>query len=151
MSANKARVTGAVLTFIVLGFTCSNPWVHSFSRVHSNQPAQTSKLGGVINIPEGCTSPLAQITLQGVLNGANIRVETQSDSTGHFSLEAPAGNYILHVEQGTCRTQEEIHLEASTDHRVSLNLEKQRPVDEETDVPFIGGRFPASLLVSPKK
>lgn len=111
------------------------------SKIEATRPA---KLSGVLNLNDQCPSGYYLVRLKGQSSGAQIQVETQSDPSGKFQLQAPPGEYALEVERGECGSSERVVLEENTEHMMAVGVQNSRPIDKEGK---IRGRLPASVLV----
>lgn len=111
------------------------------SKIETTRPA---KLSGVLNLNDQCPSGYYLVRLKGQSAGAQIQVETQSDPSGRFQLQAPPGEYALEVERGECGSSERVVLEENTEHMMAVGVQNSRPIDKEGK---IRGRLPASVLV----
>jgi hypothetical protein len=143
----------ATVLLTLTAISCSLPL---FSKTSVMQGGLTSvekqalqaKLSGVLELSSGCPAGYYQIKLTGLLEGANTQVESQSDQSGHFSLVAPPGQYLIQVTKGTCGAKQSISLEENTDHMVSLPVLETREVEKADQSP---GRLPASVLIEPHR
>src|SRR3712207_3834358 len=95
--AKRSNLIIAVALLAVTAFSCTLPGLTkraphpSQDKSFQHRPA---KVSGLINLEEGCGPGYYQIRLQGMFDGANVQVESQSDQAGRFSLVAPAGRYL---------------------------------------------------------
>lgn len=153
MQSPRFKAAGSALVFAFVGLTCSNPWFKSKDKAPDLSAKQNSKVSGLIKGPTSCGETPVQVTLQGLFQGAKIRVETQSDANGHFQMSAPPGSYWLRAQLGTCRIEQQVSLEASTEQLYSLDLQTKGQSDGDAqpaiDSKLVGGRFPASILGKP--
>lgn len=129
-----------------------------FSKNHavsSNSPdkkfqPRPAKLSGVLELHEGCSPGYYQIRLQGIFEGATVQVESQSDESGHFSLVAPPGRYLMMVNKENCGSKQPIELEENTEHMFSVVVQETKSVEKITENPTTD-RLPASVLIMPKR
>ena len=137
-------------------FSCSMP---IFTRVSTpattangadkNFKQKPAKLSGLLELKGDCTPGYYQVKLQGLFEGANTQVESQSDQSGHFSLIAPPGRYLMSVSKEGCGSKQNIELEENTEHMLSIAVTEMRASEKTGEKG--GGRLPASILVLPKK
>ncbi len=105
-------------------------------------------LSGLIELDEACKAGYYQVKLTGLYDGGQNQVETQSDRSGRFSLEAPPGRYLVQISKDGCGARQPIELEDNTEHMISVMVfETKSDQREET----IEGRLPASVLVPLKR
>ncbi len=148
ISSRSSLLTFAVL-LTVTAFSCSMPL---FSRVQGTKAAgetpKPSRLSGLLQMEQGCEHGYYQIKLQGLFESANIQVEAQSDESGHFTLVAPPGKYLMQALKGNCGSKQVIELEDNTEHMVSISVSETAASEK---IGQNGGRLPASVLVLPNK
>lgn len=113
-----------------------------------NFQPKPAKLSGVLDLHEGCVPGFYQIRLQGLFEGANIQVESQSDQSGRFSLLAPPGRYLMQVASEGCGAKQTLELEENTEHMISIIVSETKSVERFQEN---NGRLPASLLIEPKR
>ncbi len=117
--------------------------VHSAIR---GSQGRSSKLSGVLNLQEGCEKGYYQVTLVGMLENSNIRVESQTDSSGRFNLTAPAGKYEMSFSKGNCGSKEGLELSENSEDMVSVTVREIKSVERFGNE---AGRIPASILIMP--
>ena len=148
--ANKSNLITVTVLLTVTAFSCSLP---IFSARNQNAGVQNfqpkpAKLSGVLELKGECAAGYYQIKLQGMFEGSNIQVESQSDQAGHFSLVAPPGRYLMTVNKDHCGSKQSVELEENTEHMLAIT------VNDTGTVERIGqkeGRLPASVLILPKR
>ena len=143
--------TTTVTVMILLGasvLSCSMPL---FSRAPSSVvalgekfQAKPARLSGVLDLQPGCAPGFYQIKLKGLFEGANSQVESQSDQSGHFSLVAPPGQYLVQVSKEGCGAKQTLELEENTEHMVSIMVTETKAFER---VGMSEGRLPASILI----
>ena len=153
LSSKSNTITVAVL-LTVTAFSCSlpifsrsvapNPNLSAHDQSNQLHPA---KLSGVLDLNGDCVPGYYQVKLQGIFETVNIQVESQTDQTGHFSLTAPPGKYIMSVSKDGCGSKQTVELEENTEHMYSVVVFDTNSVDREGQK---GGRLPASVLIEPK-
>jgi len=137
----------AAIAFLVifLGF------ISFFAKERVSQVDPKSKrtvLSGIIEFKEGCTPGYYRIVLNGLLESSGFQVETQSDSTGHFTLTVPPGKYVAQAVKDDCGAKEVLELEKNTEHMYTFVVQESKGVEKvgEASPPF-PSRLPASVLV----
>jgi hypothetical protein len=152
--SNRSNTLAVVVLLTVTAFSCSMP---IFTHVSAPTGAQTAdknfkqkpaKLTGILDLKGECTPGYYQVKLQGLFDGANTQVESQTDQSGHFSLIAPPGQYLMSVTKEGCGSKQTIELEENTEHMLAVTVTENRPSEKFGEN---GGRLPASILVLPKK
>lgn len=148
MAQNRNTAISTALILVVTAFSCSLPMfrIGAPGAADKRVPKNT-KLSGVLQPQESCQLGYYQIKLQGILENSQIQVETQTDSTGHFSLLAPAGTYLLNVTKDDCGSKESITLQENTEHMVAVLV---RPFNSVDKMDTEWSRIPASILVPQK-
>jgi hypothetical protein len=150
--ASKIRKNTTTITVLLslTAVSCSLPFfsrnsgsVGGLTSVEKATPIQ-AKLSGVIELSEGCAAGYYQIKLVGLFEGANTQVESQSDQSGHFSLVAPPGAYMVQVGKDGCGSKQAITLEENTEHMISLSVRETKAVEKAGESQ---GRLPASVLI----
>lgn len=146
----RSNTITTMVLLTVTAFSCSMP-VFSRTTVNSNgdkfQP-KPAKLSGVLQLEGACGPGFYQVKLKGLFEGANSQVESQSDQSGHFSLIAPPGQYMVHVSKEGCGAKQTIELEENTEHMLSIVVTETKAIEK------IGqneGRLPASVLIEPHR
>lgn len=107
--------------------------------------SKPGRLSGVLVLHDGCESGFYQIKLQGVGDRSTVQVEAQADESGHFSISAPNGKYIMAVNNKNCGVKQPVELEDNTDHMILVDI--LGTTEYEKDSYEKGGRLPASVLV----
>jgi hypothetical protein len=154
---NKTNTLSAMILLTVTAFSCSMP---IFSKNQGTGTATSSndknfqpkpaKLSGVLELHEGCLAGYYQIRLQGIFEGANVQVESQTDESGHFNLLAPPGRYVMMVNKDSCGSKQTIELEENTEHMFSVIVQETKAV-EKFGLNQNHDRLPASVLIEPKR
>jgi hypothetical protein len=154
--ANKQNTISIAVLLTVTAFSCSMP---IFSRnqgtnsgtstTDKNFQPRPAKLSGVLELHEGCSPGYYQVRLQGILEGANVQVESQTDESGHFSLVAPPGRYLMMVNKENCGSKQAIELEENTEHMFSVVVQETKAIEKVTQKDS-GTRLPASVIIQPK-
>ena len=154
---NKTNTLSVMILLTVTAFSCSMPIFSKNQGVSSsNQVAdknfqpKPAKLSGVLELKEGCAAGYYQIRLQGIFEGANVQVESQTDESGHFNLVAPPGRYLMMVNKESCGSKQTIELEENTEHMFSVIVQETKEV-EKFGVNANNDRLPASVLIQPKR
>ncbi len=153
---HRSNRTLVAIFLTITAFSCSLPFFSrpstggngkgvSADKKDEPRPAQ---LSGVIEFGDGCKAGYYQIKLQGIFEGANVQIESQSDQSGHFNLTAPPGRYLLLVNRENCASKQAVELEQNTEHMLSIPVNETKMVEKSSE---IGGRLPASVLIEPKK
>ena len=129
-------------------FSCSSPL---FTKVLPGNAAlgekfqpKPAKLSGVLDLQLGCSPGFYQIKLKGLFDGANSQVESQTDESGHFSLVAPPGQYLVQVMKEGCGAKQTLVLEENTEHMISIIVTETKAIEK---VGLNEGRLPASVLI----
>ena len=151
--ANKTNLISVTVLLTVTAFSCSFPMFSKNSSVNSNSPKfqpRPAKLSGVLELHEGCNPGYYQVRLQGIFEGATVQVESQTDETGHFSLVAPPGRYLMMVNKEACGSKQPIELEENTEHMFSVVVQETKSVEKIAQNEN-GDRLPASVLILPKR
>ncbi len=152
------QIRSSTITIMILltvtAFSCSMPLFTKSQAVSSsgagdkNFHAKPAKLSGVLDLQDTCGPGFYQIRLTGLFEGANTQVESQSDQSGHFSLQAPPGKYLIQVKKDGCGSKQSIELEENTEHMVSIVVNETKAIEKVGDN---DGRLPASVLIEQKK
>ncbi len=144
----KSNTITMTILLSVSAFSCSQP---IFNRNAGTTTAlgdkfmpKPAKLSGVLDLQLGCGPGFYQIKLKGLFDGANSQVESQSDQSGHFSLIAPPGQYLVQVSKEGCGAKQTVELEENTEHMVSIIVTETKAVEK---VGATEGRLPASVLI----
>lgn len=148
--SNQMWVAAGALALTAI--SCSLPFLGKSSGTTSTvertfQP-RPAKLSGVLTRKDGCTAGYYQVKLQGLFDAAQIQVDSQTDQSGHFSLIAPPGQYMMIVNKEQCGSRERITLEENTEHMLEVAVQETKAVEKE-GIPK--GRLPASVLILPKR
>jgi len=151
---NKTNTISIAVILTLTAFSCSLPIFSKNQGSHSSEATsdrsfqpRPAKLSGVLELHEGCTPGYYQIRLQGMFEGRNVQVESQSDESGHFSLTAPPGHYLMLVNKENCGSRQVIELEENTDHMFSVDVQETKSVEKTAQEDLGSGRLPASVLV----
>ena len=149
----QTAVLGISMTLILSGFACSLPFFHRAHDAGNGSGEKTAsgraaKLSGYLELGEGCPPGYYQVRLLGLFEGAETQVESQTDQTGRFSIEAPPGRYLVHVAKDGCGAKQSIELEENTEHMISVSVLETKGI-ERHGMPE--GRLPASVLILPKR
>ena len=152
------QIRSTTITIMILltvtAFSCSMPL---FSRnqavsgapgIDKNFQPKPAKLSGILDLQESCGPGFYQIKLHGLFDGANTQVESQSDQSGHFSLIAPPGRYLVQVKKDGCGAKQSIELEENTEHMISIMVTETKAIEKVGDN---DGRLPASVLIQQKR
>ncbi len=149
----NSNILTATVLLSITAFSCSMPLFSKTTAANrdvKNFKPKPAKLSGVLDLHEGCPPGFYQIRLQGLFEGANTQVESQSDQAGHFSLLAPPGQYLMQVGSGACGAKQSVELEENTEHMVSIVVTETKAI-EKVGLNQNGGRLPASILIEPKR
>ena len=148
----RSNTITITILLTITAFSCSLPL---FSKNQGGAPSagksfqsKPAKLSGVLELSSDCGPGFYQIKLHGLFEGANTQVESQSDQSGHFSLIAPPGQYMMQVQKEGCGAKQNIELEENTEHMVSVVVSESKPSEK---VGENSGRLPASVLIEPKR
>ena len=151
----RSNTITALILLSITAFSCSMPLFSKNASngasvaTNSNFKPKPAKLSGVLDLHEGCAPGFYQIKLHGLFEGANIQVESQSDQSGHFSLLAPPGNYLMQISNEACGAKQTLELEENTEHMISVIVSETKSIEK------VGqkneGRLPASVLIEPKR
>lgn len=106
-----------------------------------------AKLSGVVTLKDSCQAGYYQIRLQG-LETTQIQVDAQTDQSGHFSLVAPPGQYMMTVNKAECGSTEKIVLEENTEHMLAVSVQETKQIEKSGKMK---GRLPASVLILPNR
>jgi hypothetical protein len=165
--SNKSTTLTAAVLLTLTAFSCSLPL---FSRNQAQSPSaanvanatggvvgnsvdknfqpRPAKVSGVLSFSPGCEAGYYQIKLQGIFEGSQVQVESQTDQSGHFALVAPAGKYLMTVTKENCGSKQTVELEENTEHMFSVSIDLNKSTEKVSEV---GGRLPASVLIEPTK
>jgi hypothetical protein len=147
--SNQLWAAAGALAFTAI--SCSLPFlgrnVASTGTEKTFQP-RPAKLSGVLTLKDDCTPGYYQVKLQGLFDSAQIQVDSQTDQSGHFSLIAPPGQYLMIVNKEECGSRERIVLEENTEHMLEVPVQETKAIERTGK---IKGRLPASVLVEPKR
>jgi hypothetical protein len=153
------QIRSTTVTFTVLltitAFSCSMPIFTKFQNGVAVTPVDKSfqpkpaKLSGLLDLKEGCGPGFYQIKLQGLFEGANTQVESQSDQSGHFALVAPPGQYMVMVSKDGCGAKQNLELEENTEHMISIIVTETQATVKRIEQNQ--GRLPASVLIEPHR
>jgi hypothetical protein len=153
---NRSNSITIVFLLSLTAFSCSMPLFSKSGGIaptglvqaDKNFQPKPAKLSGVLDLHEGCPPGFYQIKLHGLFEGANTQVESQSDQSGHFSLVAPPGHYLMQVMSEGCGAKQTIELEENTEHMISIIVSETKAIEK---VGQNEGRLPASVLIEPKR
>jgi hypothetical protein len=145
----KKIVFGAVMAVTLTGYACSLPiFSKSNEATVGDRVILPARLSGVIEMSESCKAGYYQVKLMGLYEGGQNQVETQSDRSGRFSLQAPPGHYLIQVAKDGCGSRQPIDLEDNTEHMISVTVAETKGYQREQE---LEGRLPASVLVPMKR
>jgi hypothetical protein len=149
----QTAVLGITVALILSGFSCSLPFFNRNGEAGSGSgdrgaSGRAAKLSGYLELGEGCPPGYYQIKLVGLFEGSENQVESQTDQTGRFSIEAPPGRYMVQVAKEGCGAKQAIELEENTEHMISVSVLETKGI-ERYGMPE--GRLPASVLILPKR
>jgi len=143
---------GALISVTLTGYSCSLPFFakngENAVAPGSEKPQLPARLSGVLALDEPCKAGYYQVKLTGLYDGGQNQVETQSDRSGRFSLQAPPGRYLVQVMKDGCGARQPIELENNTEHMISVMVSEIKSIQREEE---IEGRLPASVLVPLKR
>jgi len=150
----RSNTITVTILLTITAFSCSLP---IFSKgqggagvavVDKSFQPKPAKLSGMLDLKEGCTPGFYQIKLQGLFEGANVQVESQSDQAGRFSFVAPPGHYSIQVYKDGCGAKQMLELEDNTEHMISIVVSETKAVEKASNEQ---GRLPSSILILPQR
>lgn len=149
----QTAALGLSMALILSGFSCSLPFFNRYGDAgqgasERGTAGRAAKLSGYLELGEGCPPGYYQVKLLGLFEGSGNQVESQTDQTGRFSIEAPPGRYLVQVAKEGCGAKQSIELEENTEHMISVSVLETKGV-ERYGMPE--GRLPASVLILPKR
>jgi hypothetical protein len=149
----QTALLGISVALILSGFSCSLPFFSRYGESGNGSgdrapSGRAAKLSGYLELGEGCPPGYYQVKLLGLFEGAETQVESQTDQTGRFSIEAPPGRYLVQVAKEGCGAKQSIELEENTEHMISVSVLETKGI-EKFGMPE--GRLPASVLILPKR
>jgi hypothetical protein len=148
----RKLAVGTLLSVTLTGYSCSLPFFNKTGEGANAGGGEKvllpAHLSGVIDLGESCKAGYYQVKLTGLFEGGQSQVETQSDRSGRFSLQAPPGRYMIQVSKDGCGSRQPIELEDNTEHMISMMVTETKGFQREE---VLEGRLPASVLVPVKR